>query len=344
MKLRRAVLALAGLLAVAAVLAIGGGAMLSHQLHRPHAGWDGDDIVVNLEPGLGAGAMFSRLSDAGVLDSPELLRAWLRWRGGGDNLRAGEYRFDRALSPIEVLQRLERGDVVLHPITLPEGLTVRQVADRLADAGFGTREELLRVFADPSWITDLDPNATDLEGYLFPETYRFRRGATAEEVGRAMVQRFRDETGSAYAARARERNLTLRQAVTLASMIEKETARGSERALISRVFHNRLERGMRMQCDPTVIYAIERTGRTVGRLTYKDLEFDSPWNTYRVHGLPRGPIASPGLASLEAAVAPTDSEALYFVASPEGGHRFSNSLSQHQRAVAEWRRYSRSSR
>jgi UPF0755 protein len=298
----------------------------------PFKGWEGESIVVVLEPGLAAGDMFERLTDEGVLGHPGLLRA------------SGEYRFDRPHSPLEVLARLSAGDVLLHAVTIPEGLTLVQVAERLEEFGFGERDDLARAFGDPTPIQEWDPEATDLEGYLFPETYHFPRGIGADEVARNMVRRFRSETGEEYASLASDWGLTIREAVVLASMIEKETSVPGERPLIARVFHNRLDRGMRMQCDPTVRYAIERTGKSLGRLTYADLEFDSAWNTYVVSGLPPGPIASPGLASLQAAVAPEESKALYFVAAPEGGHRFSNDLRQHQQAVAEWRRYSRSLR
>lgn len=159
-----------------------------------------------------------------------------------------------------------------------------------------------------------------------------------------MVERFWREVGEDFPRRAAKAGLSLREAVTLASMIERETSLPEERGRISRVFHNRLERRMRLQCDPTVIYALRREGREVGRLTYRDLEFDSPWNTYVSYGLPPGPIANPGKASLDAAVAPDDGPDLYFVAAPEGGHRFTATLDAHLEAVAVWRAYLRSSR
>jgi len=234
--------------------------------------------------------------------------------------------------------------VLLHAVTVPEGLDVGETATRIAEQGFGPVEALLAAFRDPAPVLDLDPEAEDLEGYLFPETYHFPRGATPGAIAETMVARFREAATSDYAARAASVGLTLRQAVTLASMIERETSRPEERARISTVFHNRLARGMRLQCDPTVVYALRRAGRTPARLTYRDLEFDSPWNTYVVRGLPPGPIASPGRPSLDAAVNPVEGSELYFVASPDGGHRFSETLEQHVQAVAEWRRYLRSSR
>jgi len=314
------------------------------ELKRPYAGWDGPLVDVALDPGLSAAQMLDRLGEAGVLRHPAHLRRWLVLRGGSDTLHAGEYRFDRPISPLEVLGRLERGEVLLHTVTVPEGLVASQIALRFAEAGFGPAEDLLEAFGDPTPIADLDPRATTLEGYLFPETYRFARGTGARAIASKMVARFRSEVGPDYARQAERVGLGLREAVTLASLIERETSLADERGRISRVFHNRLERGMRLQCDPTVLYALQQAGREVTRLTYRDLEIDSPWNTYRVYGLPPGPIANPGMASLTAAVEPPPGDELYFVASPGGGHRFSSTLEAHLQAVAAWRSYSRSSR
>ncbi len=333
-----------GALIVLVLAGAGAGVWAWRVLHRPYAGWGGDSVEVVLDPGLDAGTMLARLSRNGVLRRPGPLRLWLAWRGGSERLHAGEYLFDAPLSPLQVLARLERGDVILHSITIPEGLTLNAVATLFADAGFGERAAFLAAFRDPAPVRDLDPEAADLEGYIFPETYQFPRGATPEVIVGAMLQRFRDVADAEVAERAEAVGLAMREATILASMIEKETSVGSERARISRVFHNRLQRGMKLQCDPTVRYALERAGRAVNRLSRKDLEFESPWNTYRVYGLPPGPIASAGRASLIAAVQPGSGEDLYFVAAPEGGHRFSKDLASHQKAVAAWRRYSRSSR
>lgn len=317
---------------------------VDHEMRRPHAGWSGASVDVVLEPGLDAGSMLAELAAAGVLRYPRLARAWLLARGGADRLHAGEYRFDQPISAREALRRLRAGDVLLHEITLPEGLTRSAVALRLEAAGFGSRAALDQAFSDPTPVLDLDPQAPDLEGYLYPETYHFPRGERAARIAAAMVGQFRRAVGEGYAERARAVGLTPRGAVTLASMIERETSLPAERARISAVFHNRLARGMKLECDPTVIYALARAGRETDRLTYDDLRFDSPWNTYVISGLPAGPIANPGRASLIAAVEPSESEELYFVAAPGGGHRFSRDLGAHLRAVAAWRRYVGSSR
>lgn len=310
-------------------------------LGEPFSGWSSDRADVVLEPGMSAGAMLHRLEQRGVIRDAAWVRAWLSLRGGAERLHAGEYRFDRPATAREVLARLAAGDVLLHEVTLPEGLTAARVATALEGAGFGERAAFAAEFASPGRIADLDPEAEDLEGYLYPETYRFPRGTSPSRITDTLVAAFREVADADFRARAAEVGLEVREAVILASLIERETSVAAERARISRVFHNRLERRMRLECDPTVRYALERAGRPVERLTYGHLRFDSPWNTYVVHGLPRGPIANPGRASLEAAIAPDDGDELYFVAAPAGGHRFSTNLADHLAAVRDWRRHRR---
>jgi len=314
------------------------------RLSSPYSGWAGDSVDVDLPQGTSAAAMFDGLKAAGVLRDPAMLRGWIALTGGGARLQAGEYRFDRPIAPLEVLDRLRRGDVLLHPVTIPEGLVLEEIARRFVDAGLASYDRLVDAFRDPRGASTIDPDATDLEGYLYPETYRFPRDASAERIAENLVARFREAIGEGYTERARAVGLGVRQAVILASMIERETSVPEERRRISRVFHNRLRRGMRMQCDPTVLYALHRAGLPVTSLSRAHLGFDSPWNTYRVEGLPVGPIANPGKASLDAAVDPGPGLDLYFVAKPGGGHRFSRTLDGHLAAVAEWRAYSVSSR
>jgi UPF0755 protein len=335
-----------GLAIAAATVAVvaAGGAWVWWELHTPREVTAEGGVIVDLPRGMDAGSMLGRLHDAGVVRNPRLIRAWLVLRGGGGDLKAGEYFFREPVTALEVLDKISRGEVLLHPVTLPEGFDLEETAARLAAEGFGEPADLLAAFRDPAGIRGIDPDAEDLEGYLFPDTYHLPRGETAERIARTLVERFKEAIGPDYAAQAEAAGLTVREAVTLASMIEKETAVPDERWRISRVFHNRLESGMRLQCDPTVIYALEREGREIGRLTYADLEFDSPWNTYVVYGLPPGPICSPGLDSLDAAVHPKEGDDLYFVASPEGGHRFSSNLQSHLEAVRQWRRHRHSLR
>jgi len=313
-------------------------------LQRPFSGWSGDGITVSIDPGMPAGAVLERLVDHGVIRNATLGRLWLALTDKAGALQSGEYRFDRAETLPRVLARIEAGDVLLYSVTLPEGLTQREIAQRFEERGLGDAEALLQAFADPSSIADLDPEAEDLEGYLFPDTYRFPKGESAASIRDSLVKRFRRAVGADYAVKSAAAGLTLREAVILASMVEEETSLPAERPRISRVFHNRIERGMRMECDPTVTYGIEREGRRVDRLTTRDLRQSTPWNTYVIPGLPHGPIANPGRESLLAAVNPAQGSELFFVAAPGGGHRFSEDLAGHNRAVAEWRRHQRSSR
>ncbi len=293
---------------------------------------------------MAAATMLERLSEAGVLTRPLPGRIWLRLKGNAGSLRAGEYRFDQPASPVEVLERLMRGDVLLHPVTIPEGLVMEEIARRFADAGVAEYEPLLAAMQDPAPIRDLVPGAEHLDGYLFPDTYHFPRGEDPRRIVAAMVAGLREIVDEDYIARAAEASLSVTDAVALASMIEKETGVPEERWRISGVFHNRLRLGMRMQCDPTVMYGMLRAGTPVKRLLRKHLDHDSPWNTYVIDRLPVSPICNPGRESLDAAIRPLETRELYFVAAPGGGHTFTENITDHQRAVNVWYRHLRASR
>ena len=306
------------------------------RIQRPYKGYATHDTFVEVPPGLGVTAIGRRLVAAGVV--PDLLtyRIAVRMRGAERSLKAGEYRFDKPSSPLEVVGRLVRGDVHLLSITFPEGLTIPEMAALVASAGLGAAQDFAGAARDVSLVRAFDPRARDLEGYLFPDTYRVPRRTTAQELVARMVARFEQVTGPEWRDRAAESGLTVRQAVTLASLVEKETARAEERPIVAAVYRNRLKRGMGLQCDPTVIYALRRAGRYTGNLTRADLAFDSPYNTYRRSGLPPGPIASPGRASLEAAVAPADVPFLYYVSRNDGSHAFAETLAEHNRNVRQF--------
>jgi len=219
-----------------------------------------------------------------------------------------------------------------------EGLDLEQTASALADAGFGRLETLLREMSSPERIADLDPAATDLEGYLFPDTYRFARGTGEEEIVDTLVATFRRRLDAVPLQAPGGIASDLRSLVTLASIVEKEAARDDERATIAGVYARRLRIGMPLQADPTVIFALKQAGSWNGNLRRPDLQLDSPYNTYRYPGLPPGPICSPGAASLEAAAAPADVPYLYFVSRNDGSHVFASSLAEHNRNVEEWQR------
>jgi UPF0755 protein len=226
----------------------------------------------------------------------------------------------------EVVDKIARGEVFMRPITFREGLTIRQMARMYEQEGFGASDEFVLAAQNVSLIQDVDPQARDLEGYLFPETYSMPRQGTAAQLVERMVTSFRDALTPELLDRAAARGLGARQLVTLASLVEKETGKPEERELVAAVYANRLKIGMGLQCDPTVIYALERAGLYNGNLTRENLRFDSPYNTYRYAGLPPGPIAAPGRASLEAAANPADVPYLYFVSRNDGSHVFSTSL------------------
>jgi UPF0755 protein len=240
------------------------------------------------------------------------------------------------MTPLEVVDKIARGDVYLQPVTFREGLTIRQMAQIFQERRFGTAQEFITAASRADRIRSIDPSARDLEGYLFPDTYTLPRRATAEQLVERMVARFEAALSPEVREQAAARGLTVRQLVTLASLVEKETARREERPLVSAVYSNRLRIGMGLQCDPTVIYALERAGRFDGNLTRDDLRFDSPYNTYRYAGLPPGPIAAPGKASLEAAANPADVPYIYFVSRNDGSHAFASTLEEHNRNVHQW--------
>jgi UPF0755 protein len=238
----------------------------------------------------------------------------------------------------DVIDKIARGDVFLRPITFREGLTVRQMAEIYQRDGGGSKADFLRSSQNGALIHDIDPAAQDLEGYLFPDTYTLPRRATADQLVQRMVTAFRDVMTPDLVQKAAARGLSVRELMTLASLVEKETAKPGERPIVAAVYTNRLKIGMGMQCDPTVIYALERAGKYDGNLTRENLQFDSPYNTYRYAGLPPGPIAAPGRASIEAAASPAEVPYLYFVSRNDGSHVFSATLDEHNRNVYEYQK------
>ena len=253
-------------------------------------------------------------------------------------LRAGEYLFERPLRPIDVYRRLVHGDIYLHPVVIPEGSDRFDIA-RILNQRLGIDPlQFFKVTQQTSAIRDLDPKAPSLEGYLFPDTYRFPRGVSAATVVITMLARFRQVVGKRFANELPSSPAGWHEVITLASLVEKETPEPSERPPIAGVFERRLERGMPLQCDPTVVYAARLDYHPIGPITQSDLGFDSPYNTYRHSGLPPGPIANPGQASIRAALHPADGDALYFVANNHGGHVFARTLAEHQLNVSRYRR------
>ena len=323
----------------ATIVTIASGAALwwiQTRLMTPYRGFTEAEVFVELPPGAGVARIATDLAAAGVVADPFTLRLAARLSGNDRRLQAGEYRFVDPASPFDIVDRLARGDVYAHPLTFPEGLTIKEMAVIFERASLGKAADFERAGADGSVLGELDPDAKTIEGYLFPDTYALPRKAGAEGTVAAMVERFQSAFGMDLRAEAAARKLSLREVVTLASLIEKETAAPAERPLVSAVYHNRLRIGMALQCDPTVIYALMQARRWRGNLTRQDLQVNSRYNTYRFAGLPPGPIASPGLPSLQAAVRPADVPYLYFVSRNDGTHVFATTLAEHNRNVSEW--------
>ena len=321
---------------VVALLASLAGWLVVVRAMRPYKGYTAGEQFVEIPAGSGPAAMARRLADAGVVRDPSAFRVAVWLRGAGRRLQAGEYRFDQPMTPAEVVDKIARGDVYVRSITFREGLTIRQMAELFESKGFGPAADFVAATRNAGIVRALDPAARDLEGYLFPDTYALPRKATAEQLIARMVAAFENTLTPDLRARAAARGLSVRGFVTLSSIVEKETGRAEERGMVAAVYSNRLKIGMGLQCDPTVIYALERAGRYTGNLTREDLKFESPYNTYRYAGLPPGPIASPGRASLEATANPADVPYLYFVSRNDGSHAFASTLDEHNRNVFEY--------
>jgi UPF0755 protein len=297
-----------------------------------------EDVTFEVKTGDTAKDIAKNLEDQGFIRAKWAFVLGYRLFYSGQSLKAGEYTFQLPISAKNALLILTKGKVKLYPVTIPEGLSRRETANHLESSLSIDSAEFLKVSADKSLISDLDPAAENLEGYLFPETYSFPKGSDVKEVSTAMVTQFRKVFSEGWIKKAEEMGMSTREVVILASLIEKETSYSKERSLISAVFHNRLRIGMKLDCDPTIIYVLKEEGRFKDRLRTKDLKLDSPYNTYLYGGLPPGPIANPGKGSLEAALYPSDVDYLYFVSKNDGSHHFSHSFREHQNAVNKYQR------
>jgi UPF0755 protein len=315
-------------LLLVAVLGIGG--WLAWALWVPVTP-DGQKFVL-LHPGYSTRRIARELKSAGVIHSTNAFVLW-HYFHRKQSLKAGEYLFEKTATAVNVHKRLARGDIYVHTVVIPEGYTMFDIAQAMQNGNLGSSQEFLEAAtANTGLISDLAPEAKSLEGYLFPATYQFTRTQSMEEMVAAMVKQFRQV--------AREIGLTtdVQKTVTLASIIEKETAAPEERPLVASVYYNRLGRNIALQADPSVIYAQLLQGTYAGTLHHADLQIDSAYNTYRRSGLPPGPIANPGKTSLEAALHPAVTDYYYFVSNGNGHHRFAHSLEEHNRNVAAYRK------
>jgi UPF0755 protein len=327
----------AAFLLLLVLVAAGGAAWwLYAGVDRPYKGYDAPETFVEIPQGAGSVAIARRLADAGVVHDVTSFRLALWMSGEGRRLQAGEYQFTRPMSARQVADKIARGEIYFRPITFPEGLTIKQMAAVYEAKGFGPAKEFSDAAKNAALVAAIDPGAKDLEGYLFPDTYKMPRRSTAPQLVARMVQDFMKALTPEIIDAAEAHNLTVRQFVTLASIVEKETGNKAERPLVAAVYSNRLKIGMGLQCDPTVIYALDRAGLYNGNLTRENMQYDSPYNTYRYAGLPPGPIASPGRASLEAAAHPAAVGYLYFVSKNDGSHAFASTLDEHNRNVQKY--------
>ncbi len=322
--------------AIALLMLIGAGVavLVGHEVLTPTDALEAGPVLVEIPAHDGILVIAGRLYQGGAIRSRTGFVMLAVFRGTARYLKAGEYEVDRGASTLGVLAQLEAGRVKQHVVLLPEGATVAELARALEAERLAASATVRRVAADPAFLSTLGVEAPSLEGYLFPDTYQFVRGMTPEEMLTRMVQRLRAKTGPDITARAAARGLTVHQLLTLASIIEREAVERDEMRTISGVFWNRLKLRMPLQADPTVQYA---TGKERRALTRADLRIDHPYNTYRNPGLPPGPIASPGLAAIEAALDPAPVKYLYFVAMDDTHHHFSATIAEHNAAVARYR-------
>ncbi len=319
---------------VVTVLALAGLVLVGVKM--PYRGFTADSILIQIPPRTPTVEILTTLERAGILRDWRLGLVALRIVHHGKTLKAGEYRFTGERTPEQVVLSIVAGDVVTYRITVPEGFTADEVFTLFTSQGFGFPADYRWLFEHPAELEGVPAGAPSLEGFLFPDTYTVTRSMSAREIVTTMTRQFARKLPARYEERAREKGRTLLSAVTLASLVEKETAIAEERALVAAVYANRLRKGMLLQADPTTIYALKRLGQWRGNLPRSQLTVDEVYNTYARAGLPPGPICNPGLAALEAAVEPADVPFLFFVAQGDGSHLFSESYEEQQRNVARY--------
>lgn len=310
------------------VLALAAAACLAYGLLRPVD--PGPQKFVLLRPGSSTRRIAHELESQGIIPSWPAFLALHYWKERP--LKAGEYLFDRPANALEVYDRLARGDSYVHTVVIPEGYNIYDIAAAIQSAGLGSAQDFVKIARnDAAVISDLDPAAKSLEGYLFPDTYRFSRTQDMQDIVLSMVHRFRQE------AKQTGLDSNVHRVVTMASIVEKETGAPEERPLVASVYYNRLQKGMAFDADPTVIYAALLEGRYRGTIYQSDLQSASPYNTYKYPGLPPGPIANPGRDALLAAMHPAQTRYLFFVSDNNGHHRFATTMAEHNRNVAAYR-------
>ena len=304
-----------------------------YQASRP-ASEKNQTMIFEIQPGMTLKQVALKLSRQGLIRSPSAFQAIAYIQAKQKQVMVGEFSLSPSMPPSKILLQITSGKTILHPVTIPEGYRITEIATLLHSEGLADKEFFIRQTRDKSLIRPLGIPADSLEGYLFPETYHFSKFTPEKKIIQKMVDTFREQVLiPQLLMSAKKSSLSWHEIITLASLIEKETGLDSERKIISSVFHNRLRKNMRLQTDPTVIYAMEKFD---GNIRKRDLKIDSPYNTYRHKGLPPGPIANPGLKSIVAAISPIESDYLYFVSRQDGSHHFSSTLIEHNRAVQKY--------
>jgi UPF0755 protein len=330
--LKTSVKILLGVLLPAGLFFLLSGAWIWHTLYIPVKTGVKETLFV-IEPGQSMKQIADNLESRNLIPSALVFRAYARYQKAAHRIPAGEHLVSLPASPVQILNQLRKGRIKLYRLTVPEGLTMEETAALAAASGFCGKEHFLSLCRDPDFITDLGIPSHTLEGFLFPETYFFQKTTRCRQVIEKMVTMFFTVYISQWKKRAEDLGFSLQEIITLASLIEKEAAVPSERPLISSVFHNRLKKGMRLQSDPTVIYG---DPEFQGRIRTRHLQRKTDYNTYQMHGLPKGPIANPGAKAIEAALFPADSDYLYFVSRNDKTHYFSKTLAEHNRAVRKY--------
>jgi len=304
-----------------------------YQISHP-AGESTQAIAISILPGATLKQISSELENHNLIRSASAFRLLANIQKKQTHIQVGEYELNQSMLPMDILKAITSGKTVLHPVTIPEGYRITEIAELLAEKISINKEEFIKETRSKDLIKTLNITSDSLEGYLFPETYHFSKHTPEQKIVQAMLNTFKQRiTNRNILDQIQKSDMSLHEVITLASLIEKETGMNDERKHISSVFHNRLHRNMRLQTDPTVIYAIEEFD---GNIRKKDLNIDSPYNTYRYKGLPPGPIANPGIKSIVAALNPIRSNHLYFVSRKDGSHHFSSNLREHNRAVQKY--------
>jgi UPF0755 protein len=292
--------------------------------------------TIVISKGAGFVEITKLLHDAGLTGNRPFFWTLALSKRATQHIRAGEYELAGSMSPAQIIEKLVRGDIKFYQVTLPEDITVREVATRLAEFKLIDEKEFMALAKDRDFLASLGIEEDSIEGYLYPNTYHLDRSMNTREVMRILVRQFWKEITPEMRQRAEQMGLTLNEWLTLASIIGKESGNSEEKTLISAVFHNRLKLGMKLQSDPTAVYRVEQKGNLVKTVLRRHLAADTPYNTYRIMGLPPGPIANPGIDSLRAALYPARAGYLYFVAKNDGTHQFSTTLEMHNRATSKY--------